>query len=90
MAAARKPLMAKATAITRLARTPSSRAMRKSSEAARIATPIGVRRRNTARSTSRARVTTIVTICSFGMRTSATRIGSIRPCHRFIVFGRPP
>ena len=40
--AARKPLMAKATAITRLARTPSSRAMRKSSDAARIATPMGV------------------------------------------------
>ena len=47
-AAARTPLSAKAMAITRLARTPSTRAMRKSSAAARIceaeaASPSGTR-----------------------------------------------
>ena len=54
-AAARTPLSAKATAITRFARTPSTRAMRKSSAAARICRPSRVALRNqvrAARSTS--------------------------------------
>ena len=62
--AARKPLMANAVAITRSPRTPSSRAIRKSSDAARIWMPMAVRRRKNTNRTSSPRVTEIVMMWS--------------------------
>ena len=64
--------------------------MRKSSEAARIATPMGVRLRNSTSSKSRSSVTAIVISCSFGMRMPATMIGSASPAQMFTALGRPP
>src|SRR5690606_32437024 len=54
---AMKPLIAKATAITPLARTPRSRAMVKSSADARSAMPMIVRRRKTVSTPSRIKLT---------------------------------
>ncbi len=63
-AAARRPLSAKAIAITLLARTPKTRAMRKSSAAARICKPSRVALRNQVNATKRTMPTTMVTIWS--------------------------
>ena len=64
--------------------------MRKSSAAARIITPYGVRLRNSVSSAINASVTPMVTTCSSGMRRSPSRIGVSSPDHRLAAFGRAP
>ena len=59
-APASTPLSANATAITRFASTPRGRAVRKSSAAARICMPVGVRREEERERGEQHRVTTIV------------------------------
>ena len=58
--------------MTELARTPTSRAMPKSSAAARICVPMLLRRKKTTSPTSSTMVIAIVTTWSFGMRKPST------------------
>ena len=85
--AARRPEIAKAAAITRLARTPRKRAIMKSSDAARIWRPIAVRLRKATSSSSSAAVAAIITICRRGRRMSPSRKGSVSTGQRSHTLG---
>ena len=64
--------------------------MVKSSEAARMCRPMGVRWRSSISSTSNSIVTPMMTSCSDCSRTRPTMINSPREGHKFTPFGRLP
>ena len=82
--------MAKAIEITAFARTPSSRAMRKSSDAARIWMPQRDFFRNSPRAASRASDTAMVTMSILGIVSPAKAICSVSPRPMSTALGRPP
>ena len=90
MMPASAPEMTKASAITRVALTPSIRAILKSSAAARISTPIGVRLRKIVSRMSRIQVTATITSCRIGTCTlSESGITPVSSGQRPTALGRP-
>ena len=89
-AAASSPEIANAIAITRLASTPTSRAIVKSSAAARICTPIAVRWKNSVRAASKAAVTSSVTSCRRGMLALPSSIPPPSALAKSTPVGLPP
>ncbi len=89
-APASRPESAKATAITVSARIPRTRAIRKSSAAARICVPIVVRRMNNPSATRRPSVTPTTTTSSFWIETDPISNESPRPVAKPVERGVDP
>ena len=88
--AASTPAMSTATALTRFARTPTSRAVWKSIAAARMCRPIEVRFRSSTRSARQTAAVTIATIAILRMSTPPTETGRLSSASDAAVFPSGP